>query len=60
MLVKWPVCSSSTPTIQLQISLKISPLKIVLENTENQRKEAGVAHLLNYFLIFLVYLKLGL
>ena len=46
VVVKWPACSLSTTTIQVQISLKLTvfSVKFVLEKTKINKKRSGLAH----------------
>ena len=46
VVVKWSACSPSTPTIRVQIPLKISVLsvKFIFEKTKNTQKEVQVGH----------------
>ena len=47
VVVKWSVCSPSTPTIQVQIPLKATVLsvKFVFVNNKINKKRSGLAHL---------------
>ena len=47
VMVKWSVCSPSTPTIQVQIPLKATLLsvKFVFVNNKINKKRSGLAHL---------------